>query len=185
MLLDRLEQEQLLFNVNFKEAVGGDEAYRGELVVTPGEVGDAQGRRKPPSAVIKGAVLLASGDSFKLLAGSIDLLQEMEQIGEMYKAALTPDTAAVLFIVNLETPLVIDLNGTRVIGIPMTDGMTWTALSELVALDKGDFKGQTAGEKVVTMYKALLDLKPKYPLVTYAESLAFANQAKRESRGAI
>ena len=185
MLFDHLEQEQLLFNVNFRESVGGDVAYRGEMVVLPGEVGDAQGRRKPPKAVIKGAVALANGEQFKLLAGSLDLLQQLEQIGDLYKNALTPATVGVFFIVNLEQPLVIDLNGTKVIGIPMTDGMTWTELTDLVGLEKADFKGQSAGQKVVTVYEALLTLKPKYPAVSYAESLAYLNEATRVSRGAI
>ena len=185
MLFDHLEQEQLLFNVNFRESVGGDVAYRGEMVVLPGEVGDAQGRRKPPKAVIKGAVALANGEQFKLLAGSLDLLQQLEQISDLYKNALTPATKSVFFIVNLEKPLVIDLNGTQVVAIPLTDGMTWTELTDLVGLEKGDFKGQSAGQKVVTVYEALLTLKTKYPAVSYAESLSFLNQATRVSRGAI
>ena len=44
MLFDRYEQSQLLFNMNFKEAVGDKAAYRGELVLIEGEVADAQGR---------------------------------------------------------------------------------------------------------------------------------------------
>lgn len=185
MLFDQFEKDQLLFNMNFKEAVGAYAAYRGELVVVPGEVADAQGRRKPPSSILKGAIALATGDKLTFIAGSLDLLEELELVGELYKDALTPETTGVFFIVNLDKSLVIDLNGTKVVGVPMTDGMVWTELSELVGLEKGDFKGQDAGEKVVTMYKAVLDLKPKYPQVTYAESLAFRNEAKRFSRGPV
>ena len=52
MLYDRYEQNQLLFNMNFKEAVGDKAAYRGELVVVEGEVADAQGRRMAPKGVL-------------------------------------------------------------------------------------------------------------------------------------
>lgn len=43
MLFDRYEQQGLLFNMNFKEAstTAGKAAYRGELVLVEGEIGDA------------------------------------------------------------------------------------------------------------------------------------------------
>ena len=43
MLLDRYEQDQLLFNMNFKSPTSSaGVAYRGELVIVPGDVADAQ-----------------------------------------------------------------------------------------------------------------------------------------------
>ncbi|MFZ1246593.1 MAG: hypothetical protein WAR41_16140 [Azonexus sp.] len=53
MSLDRYES--LFFNANFKEASSepGLIAYRGELILQEGEVADANGRRKPPTEVLK------------------------------------------------------------------------------------------------------------------------------------
>ena len=55
MSLDRYEP--FFFNANFKEAASsaGLVAYRGELILQEGEVADANGRRKPPTEVLKQA----------------------------------------------------------------------------------------------------------------------------------
>ena len=45
MLFDDFDQKGLLFNTNFKEAEGALAAYRGDLALVPGEVGDAHGHR--------------------------------------------------------------------------------------------------------------------------------------------
>ena len=45
MLFDAYEQKGLLFNMNFKEANGHYAAYRGDLVLELGEVGDALGHQ--------------------------------------------------------------------------------------------------------------------------------------------
>ena len=49
MLFDLYEEKGLLFNTNFAEGDGKLSAYRGDLVLGLGEVGDALGHRKPPT----------------------------------------------------------------------------------------------------------------------------------------
>lgn len=186
MLLDRYEQNGLLFNTNFKEAAGNAVAYRGELVLKQGEVADAQGRRKPPTAVLKQAVLLAEGDSLKLVAGSLDELQELDFFFELYKGDLKPETLAIFFVVNIPKPLLIPVDGVTIAAIPLLEGMVWNELIDIVGLEKGDFKGQSSAGKVVTLHKALLgDFKPKYSSLGYAEALATTVAVKREVRGAV
>ena len=75
MLLDRYET--YFFNSNFREAASesGWEAYRGELVLVEGEIADDQGRRKPPHALFKQAIVLAKGEELKLISGSLEELQ--------------------------------------------------------------------------------------------------------------
>jgi hypothetical protein len=69
--------------------------------------------------------------------------------------------------------------------IPLVQGMVWTELSDLVALDKGDFKGLSAADKVVTVYDALKGHKFKYPELSVEEASKTTNNAKRETHGAI
>lgn len=186
MLLDRYEQGGLLFNTNFKESVGGAVAYRGELVLKQGEVADAQGRRKPPTAVLKQAVLLAEGESLKLVSGSLDELQELDCFFELYKGDLKADTLAIFFVVNIPKPLLIPVDGATLAAIPLVEGMVWNELIDIVGLEKGDFKGQSAAEKVATLFAALLgDFKPKYPSLAYGDALATTVAVKREVRGAV
>ena len=185
MLMDRYES--LFFNANFKEAASdaGWVAYRGELVLKEGEVADAHGRRKPPQEVMKQAILLTAGDELKLLSGSLDELQYFPALLDKYGADIKPGTSVVLYTVNIDNPFVSMVNGAPVIFIPMVQGMVWNELCDIVALDKGDFKGMSAADKVLTLYKALKDNKFKYAEVAIAEALTKTNANKRENHGAI
>lgn len=185
MLLDRYTQ--YFFNANFRENASdaGWAAYRGELVIKEGEIADAQGRRKPPVEVLKQAAVLVSGDDLKLLTGSIDELQYFPSLLELYGADIKPGSLVVLFTVNIDNPFVADVNGAAVVFIPMVQGMAWNELIDIVGLEKGDFKGLSAADKVVVVYKALLDHKFKFPAGELATELARTNSAKRENHGAI
>ena len=89
----------LFFNANFCEAATRAtwQAYRGELALVEGEVADAQGRRKPPVNVLKQVILLTAGDSLKLVAGSLDELQEFPYFLDKFGAALVEGSTVVLF----------------------------------------------------------------------------------------
>jgi len=184
MLLDRYEH--LFFNANFKEAgPAGYAAYRGELIIKEGEIADAQGRRKPPVEVLKQAILLSCGDELKLVAGSLDELQHFPSFVENFAADLKAGTLLVLFTVNIDKAFVAAVNGAKAVFIPLVQGMVWTELTEMVGLEKGDFKGQGAAEKVVTLCDALKAEKFAYPEVGVDEAMKSTNNAKRENHGAV
>ena len=185
MSLDRYEP--LFFNANFKEAAssGGLVAYRGELVLKEGEVADANGRRKPPTEVLKQAVLLGDAGGLKLISGSLDELQQYPFVVEKFGAEFNAGAIAVFFTVNIPKGFVTTTNGATVAFIPLVQGMVWTELSDLVALDKDDFKGLSAADKVVTVYDALKSFKFKYPEQSVEEALKTTNNARRETHGAI
>lgn len=185
MLLDHYDS--LFFNANFKEAASGTNfvAYRGEFIIKEGEVADAQGRRKPPSEVLKQAVLLAEGADLKLISGSLDELQQFPNLLAITGGDIKAGTIAVFFTVNIDKGFVSTINGATVVFIPLVQGMVWNELSDLVALDKADYKGQGASEKVVTLYNALKSYKFKYPEVSVEEAMKTTNNAKRETHGAI
>ena len=64
-------------------------------------------------------------------------------------------------------------------------GGIWNELIDLAALEKGDFKGQGAADKIVTVYNALKGNKYKYPEMPVEEALKTTNNAKREVHGAV
>ena len=185
MLLDNYEP--YFFNSNFREAASaaGWEAYRGELIVTEGEVADEQGRRKPPVALFKQAIVLAQGDALKLIAGSLEELQHWPALMEKFGAGLNPDTVAVMFTVNIPKPFVAAVNGATVAFIPLTEGLCWNELIDLAALEKSDFKGQGAADKVLTVFNAFKGFKYKYPQSSVEEALKTTNNAKRETHGEV
>lgn len=186
MLLDTYEKAGLFFNANFKEGAGGDlQAYRGDLVVVEGAIADAEGRRKPPEVLLKAAVLLSAGNQLKLLAGSLDDLAEIEPLIAKYKPDFAADMKVVLYVVNVAKPTVATADGVDYLLIPMTDGLVWNELVDELAMEKSDFKGQGAGEKVATLAAALKGYKPKYPVVSLAEAIAARTDAKRADRGPV
>ena len=179
--------EPFFFNSNFREAASdaGWEAYRGELILIEGEVADDQGRRKPPHALLKQATVLAQGDELKLISGSLDELQHWPSFMEKFGAGLNPATVAVMFTVNIPKPFVATINGATVAFIPLTEGLCWNELIDLAALEKGDFKGQSSADKVVTVFNAFKGFKYKYPQSSVEEALKTTNNAKREVHGAV
>lgn len=186
MLLDTYESRGLLFNTNLKESSGQYAAYRGELVLTLGEVGDALGHRKPPTATIKSTVVLAADDRITFFSGSLDDLADLPQLVDHYAADFAPDANLILFVVNLKKPLQIDIGTSKFKAIPMNEGLVWTELTEMAGLEKGDFKGQSALEKVVTLAAGLADYKAKGEQVDFATAMSHVdNSLRRDARGPV
>ena len=181
------QYESLFFNANFKEAAseGGLVAYRGELVLKEGEIADAQGRRKPPCAVLKQAILLGGADGLKLISGSLDELQQFPLVLDKFGAGFGPETVAVFYTVNIPSAFVATVNGSKVAFIPLVQGMVWNELADLVALDKADFKGLSAADKVLTVFNAMKSYKFKAAESTVEEAMKTTNSAKRETHGAV
>lgn len=185
MLLDRYAQDQLLCNTNLKEQSGSFLAYRGDLVLTPGEVADAQGRRKPPLAVVRDAVMLVDGAQIKLVSGFIDELALLKEFTPRYQADLAEGAIVLFFTPNIAKPMRVVEGGHSYIVIPLLEGMVWNELLEELRLEKGDFKGQSAAEKVLTLYHAFQDYQPKYDSLSLDEALTRTIVVKRELRGAV
>ena len=185
MLFDTYEQKGLLFNMNFKEQEGSYAGYRGDLVLELGEVGDAHGHRKPPVSTIKNTVVLAEGEKIKFYVGSLDDLELAPKIFDHYKADFAPDVKIILFVVNIDQPMVIESDGVSIAAISLQEGMIWNELIDLAALEKGDFKGQSPTGKIVTVYKAMSDYQPKGDKVSMEEALKRTVVLQRSGRGPV
>jgi hypothetical protein len=185
MLFDAYEQKGLLFNMNFKEANGNFAAYRGDLVLELGEIGDALGHRKPPTATIKNTIVLAENEQIKLYVGSLDELALLPKVLDYYRADFAPNVRIILFVVNINKPLVIEIDGLSIAAIGLQEGLIWNELIDIAALDKSDFKGQSASEKIITVYKALSDYKLKGDKVSFEDALTRTVELKRAGRGPV
>jgi hypothetical protein len=187
MLLEKYEQEDLLFNTNFKSKTSkeGMMAYRGELVLVKGEVADAQGRRKPPTALIRSAILLTQDDKLAFVVGSIDDLGLLNIFIEKYGVDFAQNMKALFYVVNITTPMQVDINGISVTLIPLLEGVAWNELIEELCMEKKDFKGQSSADKVVTAWEAYQDYAPKYESLSLEEAMARTADIKREMRGAV
>ncbi len=186
MLLEKYKQSNLLFNANFLEAASdaGVFGYRGEWVLIEGGIGDAKGHAKPPEDVLRGAVLLAD-EKLKLIIGALDQLASLQTLVEKYKGDFTADTKALLYVVDIKEPVVVELEGVAFMLIPLVQGVPWNEAVEELGMEKSDFKGQSPADKIVTLYQELKSYQPKYKKIGMDEALEATTDAVREVWGAV
>ncbi|GGA78785.1 hypothetical protein GCM10011369_20910 [Neiella marina] len=185
MLLDQYEQQGVLFNTNFKAMTSdGVQAYRGELVLVEGEVADTSGRRKPPTSLVRDVVLLANNDKLQMVVGGLDAVADIQLFIERYATDLAPDASIFLLAPNAHTEAKVDIAGVSGYLLPW-EAMVWAQLTEELRLEKSDFKGLSAADKVATAYDELKCYEPSFPFIPLAEMIANATSAKKETHGAI
>ncbi len=93
-----------------------------------------------------------------------------------------PETTAVP-VDGYVVPSVAD--GIGFVLIPLVQGVPWNEAIDELGLEKSDFKGQSAADKIVTLYDELKGYKPKYPKVALDELYSMTNGVVRESWGAV
>lgn len=185
MLLDTYEERGAFFNINFKAtASNGMHAYRGELVLVDGEVADASGRRKAPTSLVRDVVLLEQEGKLKMVVGGLDAVADIQLFIERYSGDLASDASVFLLAPNAHTEAKIEISGVSGYLLPW-EAMVWAQFTEELRLEKSDFKGLSAADKVTTAYEEFLDYAPSFPFIPLEEMLANATSAKKETHGAI
>jgi hypothetical protein len=187
MLLKTYEAQNLLCNLSVLGATSKADTYafRGDLVVTEGEIADDAGRRLPPTAVVKQAVVLAVGDKLAMVAGGLVHLADLPLFIERYRGDLAADVSVLFYVEDLTKALITELDGVPMILLPHEEGAIWNTLMGDLRLDKEDFKGQSAEDKVITQYEALKTFKPKLETVAFDTALTFVSKIQREHRGPV
>lgn len=186
MLLEKYKTEGLLYNVGFlnESPEAGTFAYRGDLVLVPGEVGDDKGNTKPPKEIVREVVLLAD-DKLKLVIGGLDKVSFLSSFIEKYQGDFSPEMKVILYVVNIDSPAQLKVNDVTFVLIPLVQGVPWNETMEELALEKSDFKGQSPAEKVLTMYKEVQGYRAKYPTKSLDDVLTATTNAVREVHGAL
>lgn len=188
MIIKQYEQDGRLLNIAFAEAASesGFAGFRGRLALVEGEVADDSGNRKPPHKVMEHTVLLSKDDQIVLLAGSLDKLDYLNDLVAMYKGAISADTQAILYVVDLTEPLQVELEGVNFALIPMVEGITWNELLDEAGLDKSDVKKMKGADKVYAVWQDLKGFKPKGSAVSMEEALGKTDASlTRIERGAL
>lgn len=187
MLLSTYEAQNLLCNLSVKGATSkaGVEAFRGDLVLVEGEIADASGRRLPPLAVVKQATVLFKDDKIAMISGILVELAHLPSFIERYRGDLATGVNVLFYVENLSKPMIVELDGVPMILLPHEEGAAWNTLMGDLRMDKDDFKGQSAEDKVITMADGLASYKPKLDTRTYEEALGFVVTHQREHRGPV
>lgn len=184
MLLDQFKEKGILFNVNLVGTTGCAEIYRGDLVLELGEKTE-RGDRMPPVNIARQGVLLVVDNKIQMIAAGLDRLSDLPMVVEHYSADYAADCRTLFFVHNIKVPLVVTLAGTDYLVEPLADGMIWNEILELLCIEKGDIKSQSAEEKVLTVYEELKAYKTKAKAVDYDSALAYELQVRSSARGPI
>lgn len=187
-LLQNYEQRSLLCNISIcaPTAQAGLAAFRGDLVLEEGDIADASGRRMPPRSVLKQSILLVEHGKIRFAAGALADLALLPLFAERYRADFADGIRVVCYVENLGKGVVTEYDGVSYVLLPHTDGgAVWNTLMEDLRLDKEDFRGQSAEDKVITVAKAALDFKPKFEPVSFDVALSFTVEIRREARGPV
>ena len=185
-LLESYKSSGLLFNSNFLEQTqsAGTFGYRGELVLVEGEVADAKGHVKPPTEVMRGVAILADA-KIQMIIGAIDQLASAQTFIDKYQSDFADNVQVLLFVVDIKDPVKVTLNGVNFVFLPLVQGVPWNEMLDELALEKSDFKGQSAADKILTLYDEMKSYQPKYPEVDFSEALGATTGQVREGWGAV
>ena len=186
MSLKLFNERGLFFNTNFFSASSQANmmGFRGDLVLLEGEK-DEKGHAKQPLEVLSGAIVLEKDEKLVLIIGSLDEIGTLPLLMEKYKPFFSDNVKILLYVVNITQPMQVTVDGVALVLIPMVQGIPWNEVIEELGLEKSDFKGQSAADKIITIYKEFDSYKPKYPSATLEEALAATRNVKRETWGAV
>ncbi len=187
MLFETYADNNELCNVSISGRTTQDDkfAFRGDMVIIDGDIADAKGRRLPPKSTLKQAVALSSAESLSMVAGAIEDVADIKPFLAKYETDLSEDTELLFYAANISKSLKMKVDGKTVTVIPHDEGAVWTLLMDDLCLEKSDFKGLSAEDKVITMYDALVDFTPRFDTVDFDEALSYVTEVKRETRGAV
>ncbi len=183
MLLETLSQQNLLSIVSVlgKTSEADVYAFRGDLVLIEGELREGSDRdRKTPEAVVSATAALANENNFIFINGLLTELKHVELLFDKYRTSLTPETLLLLFVENIAEPLNVTYQGLNFLLVPYPGGMVWNDLLDTLYLEKSDLKGQSAEDKVVTVYEAAKDFDSKAAVIDFDEALGKTIEVVKE-----
>lgn len=187
MLFENYANRALLCNVSVNGQTGTSDvfAFRGDMVVEEGDIADAQGRRHPPKVVLKQAVVLCSQGKLSMVAGALEDIAQVPQFVGKYGADFGEGALLLFYVANISQAMKVSFDGSNCILIPHDEGAVWTMLMDDLRLEKSDFKGQNAQDKVITMFDGLKDFNPKYEDKSYDDALSLTIDVRKEARGPV
>jgi hypothetical protein len=186
MLYDSFKEQELIWQSTVSANTScGKFAFRGDLAITLGDM-HSSNTRNQPKCILESANILMDGDNFIFVSGSLLSLEDIPAFLARYGQYIADDVKIILYVVNAAKTMTIKMDGKTLYVSPYEEGVVWQLLMEDLYVEKSDMKGQSPEDKLITMFDACKDFKPKYDEVTYEESLSFiVADAKRAIHGAV
>lgn len=187
MLLNQYKEQELIWQTTFlgEASTKGIFALRGELIIKEGNIEPKSGKRLPPELLAKQIVTLEKDGKLTFLAGFVHKLEHLPLFLQRYKGDFALKGPCVFYVENISKEVQTTVEDISCVLLPIDEGLVWNEMMEELYLEKGDFKGQTPEDKVVTMAEAMDSYKPKYETVSYEEAEKLTFEVKKEARGPV
>jgi len=124
---------------------------------------------------------LADSEKFVFVSGLFSKLEDVAVFVEKYLFALTPETSTLFFVENIAKPMQCELEGVLFKFLPYKEGMIWNETLDLLYIEKADLKGQSAEEKVYTVFESAKGFNTKAATIPFAEALENTIIVKKEA----
>lgn len=184
MLLKNLDKQSLLFITSVLGPTGekGIDAFRGDLVLIQGALREGSATdRKPPELLLHQAAILADSEKFIFVNGLFSELKDVSVFVDKYLPVLKPETLTLFFVENIAKPMQCEIEGVLFKFLPYKEGMVWNETLDLLYIEKADLKGQSAEEKVYTVFEAAKGFNAKAATLPFAEALENTIEVKKEA----
>ncbi|OUD11656.1 hypothetical protein [Thioflexithrix psekupsensis] len=183
-LLETLKAEKLLWQMSFSGAVSVGEGYRGELILVPGKI-NASGNQNPPEKLAAQTLLIAKEGKIDFLAGYVRHLDYLNHFAEKFVPYCKAGIPFYFFVEDIGKTMSFELADHRFYVFPLDEGTVWNEFCDMLGLEKGDFKGLDAGEKIVKVAEEGANFKPKAEEVTFEVALTRTIAIHKEARGPV
>lgn len=186
-LLETFKQKEFIWQLSSlgKAESSNVNTYRGDLILVEGKLSPS-GSRNPPEVLARQVLFtLDANDKINFFAGYLHKLEELKLFCERYASYLVDGLSLVFFIENIKEKLSVELDGHTFYLYPMDEGTVWNEFTDLLGLEKGDFKGLGAGDKIVKVSEEAKSLKHKNKAVSFEEALSMTFVVTKEARGPV
>lgn len=174
MLFETFKNEGLLSIVSVLGATsqGNTFSFRGDLVLQEGQLIEGSERdRKPPVSVIHQATALAGSDRLLFVSGLVNRLEDLSLFVNKYRQWLSSETVLIMYVEDIAETMTMTLDACTFHLLPYPGGMIWNELLDDLYLEKSDLKGQSAEDKVMTLYDAARSFDTKTAPVRFEDAM--------------
>lgn len=187
MLFDKFKEEELIWQSTVNGSTScGKHAFRGDLVITLGDMHESSNTRNQPKSIVEHATVLEEDEKFIFFGGSLLYLADLPAFVERYGSYIADGVKVILYVVDASKSMKINYEGLDLYISPYEENVVWQLLCEDLYVEKSDLKGQSAEDKLVTLLEAAKDYNPKYEELSYDDALGFVVEgAKRAIHGAV
>jgi len=181
--IETLQSKEILWQPTFKGAVAGGEGYRGDLVLTPGDmVGD---KRMPPKLTAKQVLMTVKEGKIVFFTGLLPSIANLEEFYALLGADLAEDGTFLIYTDDAAKKMSVAYNGKTFEVFQLDESTVWNENLDLAGISKGDMKGLSNDEKITMVADELKGFKTGGAAIPFDEAKTNVTTVYKQLMGAV